>query len=404
MSGPITSDGRLPETVHRAAWVVVDPRMVLENGWVHTAGGIIRSIGSGRCPGIGRVRDHGEGILFPLPVNAHVHLELCALHRRVPTENGFLAWVQHLIRERSAVQENLMAGAEEGMRDMISGLCGAAAEVSTLGITRDLFLGSGIAGIWFQEYLGDSAGILEIDAGPLFSLAGHGPHTTSPGLLRELKGWTRRTGFPFSIHAAESEEEFRFVTQTVSPWHEFLLSRGIETKTWNLPASSPVIHLAENGILDCQTLLIHMLETNDHDLDTVKRFGSHVCLCPRSNWALHRRIPNVPAMMKRGIPLCLGTDSLASVDSLCVMDETAFLSEQVPGVDVRDIFAMATIGGARALGLSGRLGTLHPEKSVLMGFLPARAGSVNEVMSWLVQSGRESRRIVDAGMGTFHVA
>jgi hypothetical protein len=39
-----------------------------------------------------------------------------------------------------------------------------------------------------------------------------------------------------------------------------------------------------------------------------------------------------------------------------------------------------------------------------MGFLPARAGSVNEVMSWLVQSGRESRRIVDAGMGTFHVA
>ena len=174
---------------------------------------------------------------------------------------------------------------------MLASGCGAVGEISSLGLTLEPVRKSGLAGVWFREFLGDHVSITEkweSRSGDLqTSLAGHAPHTTSPKVLVEIKNRTRGQNAPFSIHLAESDEEMSFLTTAQGPWKDFLLSRGIDTASWGLPVESAVRHLHAIGILDNRTILVHVLHADQADLECIHESGAHVCLCPRSNAALH---------------------------------------------------------------------------------------------------------------------
>jgi cytosine/adenosine deaminase-related metal-dependent hydrolase len=242
--------------------------------------------------------------------------------------------------------------------------------------------------VWFREFLGDrisDAGKRESRPGDLrTSLAGHAPHTTSPQVLVEIKNRARGQNAPFSIHLAESDEEMSFLTTAKGSWQDFLLSRGIDTASWGLPVESPVKHLHAIGVLDDRTILVHTLHADQMDMNIIHESGAHVCLCPRSNAALHQRLPDLDKMIKTGIRLCLGTDSLASVSSLSMLDEMAFVSKNFPRTSPERIFQMATLGGAAALGLNNRMGTLAPGKQARLAFLDIQASTNSQVMQAIV--------------------
>ncbi len=377
--------------IYRARWVVADPLTIYENGHVLVERGIIREVGGGAIREHAEITDYGEGAIFPSFVNAHTHLELCALKGQLSTGNGFQAWVMDLIRKRELLsQEIIMSAACKGLDEMSASGCGAAAEISSLGLTLESFTASGLSGVWFREFLGNSipdTQLLENRTDDvLISLAGHAPHTTSPEVLVKIKKKTGRKNLPFSIHAAESEEEMIFLTNEKSRWKDFLLSRGIDTESWGLPAHSSVNYLKKLGILDEKTLLVHLLHIDKSDLDVIKNAGSHVCLCPRSNHALHERLPDLDGMLKAGIRLCLGTDSLASVDSLNMFDEMAFMCKAFPSVFPDKVFHMATLGGASALGLDKVMGTLAPGKQGRMAFVPVQSARANQVVESIVNA------------------
>lgn len=382
--------GEVPVTViHRARWVVVDPWTVTPNGYVHVENGVIISIGQGKPPATAPIRDHGDGILFPALINAHTHLELCALKGQITTHQGFGHWVRELIEKRAMLDDTtLIAGAESGISEILAAGCGAVGEISSLGLTRDCLLNSGLAGVWFREYLGAGASITDDrkknSANIMISLAGHAPHTTSPTLLAGIKQRTRSLRMPFSIHVAESNEEMTFMTTGEGPWKTFLLSRGIDPASWGLPTNSPVRHLHSIGILDGQTILVHALHTDAIDLKLIQSSGAHICLCPRSNLALHNRLPDLAGMIRSDIPLCLGTDSLASVGSLNLFDEMACICEHFPEVSPEIIFKMATLGGAGALGLHERMGSLTPGMDAHIGYIDISVSKSSEVLASLV--------------------
>jgi cytosine/adenosine deaminase-related metal-dependent hydrolase len=375
--------------IHRAGWVVIDPWTVYSNGYIQVENGIIHSIGTGIPAGRCSLHDHGSGVLFPAMINAHTHLELCALKGQLPTHLGFGHWVKELIKKRAMLDDTtLIAAAEAGISEIRASGCGAVGEISSLGLTRDCLLNSGLAGVWFREYLGADLSIPDDrvnNSGHIaLSLAGHAPHTTSPTLLSRIKRLTRSWNTPFAIHVAESDEEMAFLTTAEGPWKAFLLTRGIDPASWGLPVKSPIRHLHNIGLLDDQTILVHALHTDSTDRELIKASGAHVCLCPRSNLALHGRLPDITGMLQNDIPLCLGTDSLANVSSLSLFDEMACLCEHFPTVSPERIFQMATLGGAAALGLSNRMGSLTPGKDARMGYLDISASTSSEVMASLV--------------------
>jgi aminodeoxyfutalosine deaminase len=375
--------------VFKAGWVIADAETIYPNGYVRVENGIIMEVGSGKPSGGLTVRDLGSGALFPAFVNAHTHLELCALKGCLKTDKGFGFWIKELIQKREQLSSRALTDAAVlGIRELTASGCGVVGEISSLGLTRDVLADSALSGIWFRECLGEK--LTEVDIGEheskdlIVSYSGHAPHTTSPAVLKEIKVRTDRLNLPFSIHVAESDEEMDFMKSGKGPWKDFLLSRGIDSKSWGLPVESPVRHLQNIGILDGRTLLVHLLHADETALDIIRTTGAHVCVCPRSNSTLHHRLPDLAQMMQTGINLCLGTDSPASTESLSMFDEAAFVSRNYPDISPEKIFQMATLGGAAALGLEKKFGTLIPGKSAGMAYAEIQASEMSQVMERLV--------------------
>ena len=370
---------------HHAGWIIVHKDRVIQNGYVVSENGIIRSVQQEK-PG-GNIIDHGPGVLMPALVNTHLHLELSALHRCVNAENGFRLWVADLLAKREALgTDALIRGAEKSIRDLENSGHFLLGDISTLGITHDLIQDSDLGGVSFFEYLGNFAETVAVLTGHdcSRSLAGHAPHTTAPDFLKSMKAGASAQSLPFSIHAAESEDEMEFIRTGRGAWAEFLLSRGIDFSGWEIRGKTPLEHLANAGLLDAATIVVHALRATASDLDLLKASCARVCLCPRSNLTLHGLLPDIAAMMRAGLKPALGTDSLASCDSLDILDEMRFVKSRFPDIPSDQIFEMGTVNGAKALNADHMAGTLEEGKKLRMVYLPLPAEHPDQLFDKMV--------------------
>lgn len=393
MAGPAST---YDNGLHRAGWVLQDPRTLIPNGYVRVLAGQIREVGpwrqaaspAGREP----VFDHGPGVLMPALVNAHTHLELSGFKDQLDCTRGFGPWVQALLQLRDQTAPAVLAAAAEmGVQEIVTTGTGTVCEISSLGLTDQLLRRSGLSGFWAREILGnlenppdtalpDWSGVVKP------ALAGHAPHTTAPALLTTLKQVDETYQRPFAIHVSESEEEAEFISSSSGAWADFLTERGIDFSDWGLPARSPVAYLEALGVLNVRTLAVHVLQADEHDLDLLQRRRTPVCVCPRSNQALHGRRPDIPAMLARRMTVCLGTDSLASTPSLDLFDEMAFIARHYPALDPSQILAMATAFGATALGQPA-LGKLDRGCSSRMIYVPGPFATRKELIETIVNKG-----------------
>ncbi|MBF0259188.1 MAG: amidohydrolase family protein [Desulfamplus sp.] len=438
--------------IHKAGKVLVSPWQVIENGCIYVEKDIIIDVCSSSSDSVSeiftdsesnfsvkntpvKIIDHGPGILMPALVNAHTHFELSAMKGKIPFDRGFNGWVRELLEQREACGIDILR--QEARKAIEAALASGTSffgEVSTLGITEDIFADSDIRGVWFQECLGTqvpfnasrlhsyrnssqqnnshqllspaspeilSSSISMVDhaSEPLsnsFSMAGHAPHTTSPEILRRLKAQTKEAEIPFSIHVAESCDETEFITTTNTSapaagmhdidencrqgnWAQFLRERGINFSSWPVPSRSSVQYLYDMGILDPLTLAVHLLDVDIEDIEIIAKTGAKPVLCPRSNYNLHKRLPNIPLFLKYGLKPALGTDSLASTDTLNMFDEMAFVAAHFPQINPCDILAMATVNGADALGYGKIVGTLEKGKQADFLYIPLiKSGSYIE--------------------------
>ena len=363
----------------------MDAETIIPNGYLLTENGRIKGVYSSKPKDSPKpCTDHGQGVIMPPLVNAHLHLELSALKDKVPMGKGFQVWVAALLEKRQALgEEALKQGAEKAIADLRAWANLYIGEISTLGITKELLENSGLGGVFFQEYLGTAVPErLDIHHFPALSksVAGHAPHTTAPELLQKLKQQTLTQNLPFSIHVAESEAELKFIDKKKGDWADFLTSRGIHYKSWEIGSVTPVAYLHKMGILDKRTIAVHLLHMTKDDIKIIKNTGAKVCVCPRSNQNLHGRLPDIESMIQKGIKPALGTDSLASADSLDIKDEMAFVAKNYPGLKPETIFNMATIYGAEALGVEHMAGSLRPEKKADFIYLPIQTNNKQEVI------------------------
>jgi len=213
-----------------------------------------------------------------------------------------------------------------------------------------------------------------------FSLAGHAPHTTDPSLLQAAKNQTAARDLPFSIHLAESDAESKFIAGQKGQWKDFLRSRGIDPSSWPIGSKSPVQYLADLGVLDSSTLAVHLLNIDNQDLDILAQTKTKICLCPRSNWNLHRRYPDIGMMLEKKLAPALGSDSLASCDSLSIFDEMAFIRQNYPDIDPVKVLSMATINGAGALGIAHLAGTLDKGKKSAVLYMDLNVSNKTDLM------------------------
>jgi 5-methylthioadenosine/S-adenosylhomocysteine deaminase len=177
----------------------------------------------------------------------------------------------------------------------------------------------------------------------------HSPYTCSPETLDRAKEMCLEHGVPFQIHVSETEGE---VAEMVKRY-----------------GKRPVTYLTESALLDSATLCHHAVWVDEEEIDLLVRSGAGVSHNPESNMKLASGVAPLPRMLARGVKVGLGTDGCASnndLDLLREMDTAAKLHKVHRGdpalCTAVQITAMATRGGAAALGMSHDLGSLEPGK------------------------------------------
>ena len=165
----------------------------------------------------------------------------------------------------------------------------------------------------------------------------HAPYSCHPDLFREAARWCLAEDVPLCIHAAESPAE----TQLLA-WHmgDFLeLQRTFNLPTFSAPGQLPIAYLEDLGVLEAKPLLVHCIEVSEADIARIARSGAAVAHCPRSNQRLRCQRMPLEKFLAVGVPLLLGTDSLASSPSLDVREEAEAAiqlhAEHVPAETVR---------------------------------------------------------------------
>jgi cytosine/adenosine deaminase-related metal-dependent hydrolase len=276
----------------------------------------------------------------------------------------------------------------------------AVGDVSNELAHLDLLMGSPLTAVVVHELLGwnparAAAIVADADArrkgpqgdGVEIRLAAHAPHSVSPALFAELV----KRGGPAAIHLAESAEESRFLLRGDGAWMRFLEQRGLGDLPFDPPGVSPVRYLDELGALRPGLVAAHCVYVEAPDRARLAARGVRVAVCPRSNLNLGVGIPDVPELLAAGVRLCLGTDSLASVDSLDLIDDAAVLHEEFPEIEPAVIVEMATLGGARALDLEG-LGAIAPGMRAELAFAPA-AKAPPDPLAFLVSGAARPKRV-----------
>ncbi|OGB93343.1 MAG: hypothetical protein A2Z31_08240 [candidate division NC10 bacterium RBG_16_65_8] len=195
-------------------------------------------------------------------------------------------------------------------------------------------------------------------------LSPHSPYAVSEELLSACGELARRAGIPPAIHAAESPEEAEWLSSGGGPIaHSLYPAVGCATPPTRRPARSPIAYLSEVGALAWRPLLVHAVHADEADCRIMAGHGVRVAHCPRSNRLLSRGTAPVPRFLSHGIPVGLGTDSLASAPDLDLWQEMrAALATHAGRLDPAAVLEMGTLGGARALGMADRVGSLEAGK------------------------------------------
>lgn len=374
------------QTIYRALFLLPITSAPIEDGGVLVEDGFIRAVGAyhdltAAHPGA-TVVDFGESILLPPMVNAHTHLELSSFDSWAKNANepvapiDFVDWILWLVRVRRGItEEQFCESLLDGLQTSLCAGTGAVGDIFTTLSCVAAYQSSPLRGRVFTEVLGHNPALVAERLATIASLvqnppaqsldwglSPHAPYTLSTQVTDQLFAYAERLSLQCSMHLAESTDETRFLQNGSGAIAERLYAAAKwDPTTSPPPGCSPIAALCRQGRLRQGDLVVHGVQAGAADIDLLKQVGCSVALCPRSNATLNVGKAPVAAYLKAGVPLALGTDSLASSQSLSIWDEMAFAMDWFSGeAKPCDWLQMATLGGAQALGLHKRMGQLAP--------------------------------------------
>jgi 5-methylthioadenosine/S-adenosylhomocysteine deaminase len=349
-------------------------RRVIENGAVVLRGEKIAWVGK-RSEMPARMRaaqtvDATGKVVIPGLVNTHTHVPM-ALFRGIADDMDLQEWLTKFIfpAEAKNVDEAFVrAGTRLGLAEMIKGgtttYCdmyyfedAIAGETKKAGMRA--VLGETVIDFpapdnktWQEGIRYSERFIRKWQNDPLITpaIAPHAPYTVSQEHLLEARAVSDRLKAPLVIHLAEANSETDFIQQK----HQ---------------GQRPIGFVEKIGFFNDRTIAAHVIQANDAELDLLKKHNVGVAHNPQSNMKLAAGTAPVPVMLRKNINVGLGTDGAASNNDLSMweeMDTAAKLHKLVSGnpkmLSAEEAFAMATIGGARALHMGDRIGSIEEGK------------------------------------------
>jgi cytosine/adenosine deaminase-related metal-dependent hydrolase len=333
------------------------------------------------------VDDVGNAAILPGFVNCHSHLEVTALRGALDSvENDFYTWLIILTKLRGEILNDdeievaAIAGAVEGLRAGVT-CFGDIGRFGRAGFNA--LKTAGLRGVLFQEtdFSADSR-TAEVDFEKLRSkfenlaaeatdlvqvgISPHAPYTVSRKLFEHIARFAIDQKIKTSIHAAESQEEDDLLRNGSGFFTTVYEKFGVE---WMSPRCSSIEYLEQTGILETRPLLAHCINVTDQDIEIIRKSGSSIAHCPKSNAKFGHGYAPFEKFLDSNIAVGLGSDSVASNNTCDILEEARFAafaarnrSDRSGFISAKDVLKASTIGGATALGLNEKIGSLEKGK------------------------------------------
>jgi 5-methylthioadenosine/S-adenosylhomocysteine deaminase len=359
-------------TVLSAEWVVPVEGPPIRDGAVEIDDetGTIAAVGP--RSELGDSVHYEDAVILPGFVNAHTHLEY-EVYGGFGDGLGFADWIGLHVRRKARIDlADMEASARLGALACLRSGITAVGDCSFSGAAATACADLGLRGTIYLEVFGaDETPVRERFEPMRKRLAGlppdavrigvspHAPYTCTVELYRACA----ELGLPIATHVAESAAETEFLRTGSGAWQSFaeLLVPP--------PGTTGIRALAEAGLLDSNVIAAHCVEVDDEEIALLAEHDVAVAHCPRSNGILGCGIAPLTALRDAGIRVCLATDSPASTPSFDMFDEmrTAIVAARAregrpEALTAADALELATLGGARALGLDAELGSLRAGK------------------------------------------
>ena len=330
--------------------------------------------------------------IVPGAVNAHAHL---GFRRGDAPEGGpFSKWLARLIERLPEKEAWTEEAARNSAQEAIEAGTTFMAESSPYGECLPQLAESGLAGMVYAEFFPHEIGTPEeavefivnrvrelreglperVDA----HISVHSPYTVDPESSRLASRRTREMGWRLAIHLSESPEEVEFVREGTGG-----LADIFGRNEWGGVGVSPVRYAESIELLAPGTIAAHLATgVSEEDIEILARTGVAAAHCPRSNEYLNCGVSPVPRMMERGVRVGMGTDGLWSSPSMNLFEETLF-AVKLHGMSGATGLRLATLEGARSLGIEAETGSLEAGKwadLAVIEALPGEGGPEREVL------------------------
>lgn len=356
----------------RAQYVLPMDQPPIEDGAVAVEGNTIVAVGKTadvRSAHAGEVRDLGERALAPGLINAHCHLDYTRLHDEVQWRGSFTEWLLQLVAAKQLHPEKEYLGGIQMGLDMLT-RSGTTTVVNIESFPRfiDQIPPPQLRVWWCLEMIDFNRpeGAREVAAQTLefiaahtnprggFGFSPHAPYTATAALYRLCAQYSRGRNIPLTTHLAESTEEDDMIRRGTGHMYDYFSRTGRDMS--DCKRVSPTQLLSECGVLGPNCLVAHANYLTPLDVTLLKQSGTHVVHCPKTHRFFGRGSPLLDTWKENRINACLGTDSMASNDTLSMLSEMQTLSHIFPRMSAQELLTLATINGARALNHREKLG------------------------------------------------
>lgn len=367
----------------------------IEDGAVLVRGDRIEAVGTREALSVAHpgeeVRDFGLAVLMPGFVDLHTHLEY-SVFRGAVDDVPYTQWKMQVVgKEHRLAADDWRDSAVLGAMESLSSGITTIADITHAGHSLAAAKAAGIGGVVYREVstmdkslvagrMADAAADIDewssLAEGSCLEIgiAPHSPYTCHPALFEAAAGLAIDRGLPAAIHLAGSKDEYDFVRYGSSPLaQDFREQSGWSDVAWMPTGVSPVRYVLQWGLFGVPRMLaVHCVQVDEADCEVLAGHDVAIAHCPRCNAKLGMGIAPMKLYFKHGLTVGIGTDSPASNNTIDPFDEMRIgllLQRGISGESdffrfftARTFVRLATIHGARALGLEHEIGSLEPGK------------------------------------------
>ncbi|WP_183564554.1 amidohydrolase family protein [Mucilaginibacter sp. SP1R1] len=320
--------------------------------------------------------EHLSGIICPGFVNTHCHIELSHLKDKIQPGKGLINFIKDVQVSRKADDKEVQEAIQKADEEMYNNGIVAVGDISNSNLSIPVKAASKL---YYHTFV-ETFGFLPQRAEEIFnnavellnefkpqpcSITPHAPYSVSKELFKLIRKHSDSGQNLISIHNQECEDENKFYRYKLGGFLELYEYFGMDISHFKPQARNSLQSIIPLLTNKQQVLLVHNTCTNLKDIYFIKRFDRKInwCFCPNANLYIENRLPKIQLFIDQGFNITLGTDSLASNGSLCILSEMRTIQKKFPAVSTAQLIKWGTLNGAEFLGIDEEKGTLEPGKT-----------------------------------------